>query len=46
MADHEEVFQKILKKPGVSYPVLTPNIQGFEQYDFKFIGILERQFTN
>lgn len=35
MADHEEVFQKINKKAGVSYPVLTPNIQGFEKYELK-----------
>ena len=30
MADHREVLLKITKKPGVSYPVLTPNLKGFE----------------
>jgi hydroxymethylglutaryl-CoA lyase len=30
MADHAEVLQRIRRKPGVSYPVLTPNLQGFE----------------
>ena len=30
MADHREVLQKITKKSGVSYPVLTPNLKGFE----------------
>jgi len=30
MADHTEVLQRIRRKPGVSYPVLTPNLQGFE----------------
>jgi hypothetical protein len=32
MADHEEVFRRINKIAGISYPVLTPNIQGFEKY--------------
>lgn len=31
MADHEEVFRSITKYEGISYPVLTPNIQGFEK---------------
>ncbi|KJE90662.1 hydroxymethylglutaryl-CoA lyase [Capsaspora owczarzaki ATCC 30864] len=30
MADHAEVMASIERVPGVSYPVLTPNIQGFE----------------
>ncbi|KJH44232.1 putative hydroxymethylglutaryl-CoA lyase [Dictyocaulus viviparus] len=28
MADHQEVIQKITKCPGVSYPVLVPNLVG------------------
>ena len=30
MADHTEVLERIRRKPGVSYPVLTPNLTGFE----------------
>ena len=30
MSDHNEVMQGIKKEPGVSYPVLTPNLKGFE----------------
>jgi len=30
MADHAEVLQRIRRKPGVAYPVLTPNLKGFE----------------
>ncbi len=30
MADHSEVLKGIRRKPGVSYPVLTPNLKGFE----------------
>ncbi len=30
MADHAEVLKRIRRKPGVSYPVLTPNLKGFE----------------
>lgn len=30
MADHNEVMQGIDKVPGVSYPVLTPNLKGFQ----------------
>jgi len=30
MADHTEVLERIRRKPGVSYPVLTPNVRGFE----------------
>ncbi|NXR91284.1 HMGCL protein, partial [Hypocryptadius cinnamomeus] len=30
MADHTEVLQGIKKCPGISYPVLTPNLRGFQ----------------
>ncbi|HYD56724.1 MAG TPA: hydroxymethylglutaryl-CoA lyase [Burkholderiales bacterium] len=30
MADHTEVLERLRRKPGVSYPVLTPNLKGFE----------------
>jgi hydroxymethylglutaryl-CoA lyase len=30
MADHTEVMEGIRRKPGVDYPVLTPNLKGFE----------------
>jgi len=30
MADHIEVLERIRRKPGVDYPVLTPNLKGFE----------------
>src|SRR5687768_16702594 len=30
MADHIEVLEHIRRKPGVDYPVLTPNLKGFE----------------
>jgi hydroxymethylglutaryl-CoA lyase len=30
MADHTEVMERIRRKPGVSYPVLTPNLKGLE----------------
>ena len=30
MADHTKVLERIRRKPGVSYPVLTPNLKGFE----------------
>src|SRR5260221_3783726 len=30
MADHAEVLRRLRRKPGVSYPVLTPNLKGFE----------------
>ena len=29
MADHTEVLERIRRKPGVDYPVLTPNLKGF-----------------
>lgn len=31
MADHSEVLKGIQKFPGVNYPVLTPNVKGFEE---------------
>ena len=31
MGDNEEVMKRITRKPGVNYPVLTPNIHGFEK---------------
>src|SRR3990172_1909987 len=30
MADHTEVLERIRRKPGVAYLVLTPNLKGFE----------------
>ena len=30
MADHAELMRRLVRKPGVNYPVLTPNLQGFE----------------
>lgn len=30
MADHDAVLRGIRRKPGVRYPVLTPNLKGFE----------------
>src|SRR3954465_4922662 len=30
MADHTEVLERIRRKPGVDYPVLTPNLKGLE----------------
>ena len=31
LADAREVFEGITKRPGVSYPVLVPNLQGYER---------------
>jgi hydroxymethylglutaryl-CoA lyase len=31
MGDNEEVMKRVKRKDGVSYPVLTPNILGFEK---------------
>ncbi len=31
LSDHTDVLQGIHKKPGVHYPVLVPNMQGFEE---------------
>ncbi|MFN2449249.1 MAG: hydroxymethylglutaryl-CoA lyase [Candidatus Baltobacteraceae bacterium] len=31
LADAPEVFERIAKRPGVRYPVLTPNLKGFER---------------
>jgi hydroxymethylglutaryl-CoA lyase len=30
MADHTEVLEGIRRRPGVAYPVLTPNLKGFQ----------------
>ncbi len=30
MADHDAIMRRLVRRPGVSYPVLTPNLQGFE----------------
>ncbi|HOM12669.1 MAG TPA: hydroxymethylglutaryl-CoA lyase [Rubrivivax sp.] len=30
MADHAELMRSLRRHPGVDYPVLTPNLQGFE----------------
>src|SRR5215510_9787974 len=30
MADHTEVLERIHRRPGVDYPVLTPNLKGYE----------------
>ena len=30
MADNSQVLQGIKRAPGVTYPVLTPNMKGFE----------------
>ncbi len=30
MADHDAVLRGIRRKPGVNYPVLTPNIRGYD----------------
>src|SRR5918992_2185328 len=30
MADHSEVMRGIERRPGVAYPVLVPNVKGFE----------------
>jgi hydroxymethylglutaryl-CoA lyase len=30
MADHAELMNALQRRPGVDYPVLTPNLQGFE----------------
>ena len=37
MADHTEVLQGILREPDVSYPVLTPNLRGFEEAVSKIV---------
>ena len=31
LADADEVMARITRKPGVSYPVLVPNIKGMER---------------
>lgn len=37
MADHKEVMRGIERHPGVQYPVLTPNLQGFHSAVSAFI---------
>ena len=39
LADAAEVFAGIGKKPGVSYPVLVPNVQGYERA--RAVGVME-----
>jgi hydroxymethylglutaryl-CoA lyase len=39
LADAAEVFTGIGKKPGVSYPVLVPNVQGYERA--RAVGVTE-----
>lgn len=37
MADHNEVMRGIERHPGVRYPVLTPNLQGFHNAVSAFV---------
>ncbi len=30
MADHADLMQRLVRRPGVNYPVLTPNMKGFD----------------
>ncbi len=30
MADHDAIMRGLVRRPGVNYPVLTPNLKGFE----------------
>jgi hydroxymethylglutaryl-CoA lyase len=30
MADHADLMKRLVRRPGVAYPVLTPNLKGFE----------------
>jgi hydroxymethylglutaryl-CoA lyase len=30
MADHTDLMRRLVRRPGVRYPVLVPNLQGFE----------------
>jgi len=30
MGDHKQVMERITRRPGVGYPVLTPNMRGFQ----------------
>jgi hypothetical protein len=32
MGDNKEVLTRIIKKPGVAYPVLTPNLKVGGEY--------------
>ena len=29
MSDHDAIMRRLVRRPGVSYPVLTPNLKGF-----------------
>ena len=54
MEDHMEVMQRIKRVPGVTYPVLTPNLKGFQSavqtfpYKIYYIpmGILSLSLSN
>lgn len=43
MGDNKEVLTRIIKRPGVAYPVLTPNFKvrrrARPDFDFKFRGV-------
>ncbi|MBV6414384.1 MAG: hydroxymethylglutaryl-CoA lyase [Xanthomonadales bacterium PRO6] len=39
MADAAEVYPSIRQRPGVSYPVLTPNLQGYQRA--RAVGVAE-----
>lgn len=30
MSDHDAIMRRLVRRPGVSYPVLAPNLKGFE----------------
>lgn len=44
MADNTEVMKGINRQPGVTYPVLVPNIQGFEAAVSKFVILFIQWF--
>lgn len=46
MADHNEVMRGIERHPGVQYPVLTPNLQGFHSAVSAFIEGIHNYFFN
>ena len=39
MADHKEVMNGIERRSGVTYPVLTPNLKGFEEAVSEIISL-------
>ena len=41
MRDHKEVISGIKRKEGVSYPVLVPNLQGFNSA-VRFLYVLPK----